>query len=140
MIPYAYTARMIPKIVATIMLGRPERRVPKNTKPTPGLCENGLPKLEIAISASRIAKIVRAAPRDFSFILVPLVFEPVAAHPSRRAREPHQVLHMHIETGLDAQGSVPLTASDSIEQCGDSSRLRRSQCVHHGSTSQSAPL
>src|SRR5258708_32764502 len=44
------------------MLAVPDRRVPKKTKPTPGLCAKGLPKLESAISAIRIARIVRAAP------------------------------------------------------------------------------
>jgi hypothetical protein len=67
-IPYTYTARMIPKIGATIMLAAPESRMPKKTKPTPGLCANGLPKLESAISASSIPKIVRVTPRDFSAI------------------------------------------------------------------------
>ncbi len=58
-------ARMVPKIGATIILGTLESRAPKKTKPTPGLCENGLPKLESAISASSIANVVSAAPRDW---------------------------------------------------------------------------
>src|SRR5271163_2080388 len=57
---------MIPKIGATIRLRIPDRRVPKNTKPTPGLCENGLPKFEIAISTNNIAQTVSVTPRDLS--------------------------------------------------------------------------
>src|SRR5271156_3747421 len=67
-IPYAYTISRMPKIGAMMMLRIPDSRVPKKTKPTPGLCEKGLPKLEIAISTKSSAKIVRAAPRDLSGI------------------------------------------------------------------------
>src|SRR5258708_3582180 len=62
--PYADTARKAAKIGATILLEVPDRRVPKKTKPSPGCCAKGLWRLEITISASSIARMVRVAPRD----------------------------------------------------------------------------